>query len=119
MYKIVTRQLLLETRGITHKTLRAVQAAGGAGAAHNLLKHDARQLLLETRGITHKTLRAVQAAGGAGAAHNLLKHDARYLALVHVPEERDAIIMSYLEELDKKGPPPPPTASEPSRRSKQ
>ncbi|XP_048485698.1 transcription elongation regulator 1-like [Plutella xylostella] len=78
-----------------------------------------RQLLLETRGITHKTLRAVQAAGGAGAAHNLLKHDARYLALEHVPEERDAIIMSYLEELDKKGPPPPPTASEPSRRSKQ
>ncbi|XP_061384877.1 transcription elongation regulator 1-like isoform X2 [Danaus plexippus] len=79
-----------------------------------------RQLLLETRAITHRTLAAVRDGPQAlTALHDTIKHDARYTALEHIPDERQAIIMGYLEELDKKGPPPPPTATEPSRRTKQ
>ncbi|XP_045505950.1 transcription elongation regulator 1-like isoform X2 [Colias croceus] len=78
-----------------------------------------RQLLLETRSVTHRTLAAVRDSPAAlTAVHDALRGDARYTALEHVPEEREQIIMSYLEELDKKGPPPPPTATEPSRRAK-
>uniref|UniRef100_A0A2A4K6J8 Transcription elongation regulator 1 n=1 Tax=Heliothis virescens TaxID=7102 RepID=A0A2A4K6J8_HELVI len=79
-----------------------------------------RQLLLETRSITHKSLAAVRDNPSA-LQHVLdaLKHDARYTALDHIPEERQQILTSYLEELEKKGPPPPPTATEPSRRAKQ
>ncbi|CAH1641939.1 unnamed protein product [Spodoptera littoralis] len=79
-----------------------------------------RQLLQETRSITHKSLAAVKDNPNA-LQHVLdaLKHDARYTALDHIPEERQAILTSYLEELEKKGPPPPPTATEPSRRAKQ
>ncbi|KAJ0169735.1 hypothetical protein K1T71_014341 [Dendrolimus kikuchii] len=79
-----------------------------------------RQLLLETRAITHKTLAAVKDNPNAMAQlQETLKHDARYLALDHIHEERQSMIMSYLEEMEKKGPPPPPTATEPTRRSKQ
>lgn len=79
-----------------------------------------RQLLQETRSITHKSLAAVKDNPNA-LQHVLdaLKQDARYTALDHIPEERQAILTSYLEELEKKGPPPPPTATEPSRRAKQ
>ncbi|PZC71207.1 hypothetical protein B5X24_HaOG213919 [Helicoverpa armigera] len=79
-----------------------------------------RQLLLETRSITHKSLAAIKDNPSA-LQHVLdaLKHDARYTALDHIPEERQQILTSYLEELEKKGPPPPPTATEPSRRAKQ
>lgn len=47
----------------------------------------------------------------------ILKNDKRYLVLDCIPEERTQLIVAYLEELDKRGPPPPPTASEPGRRS--
>ena len=40
----------------------------------------------------------------------------RYHVLEPVAEERTEMIMSYLEELEARGPPPPPTATEPSRR---
>ena len=42
--------------------------------------------------------------------------DARYLFLDSAPEERQKILMAYVADLDKRGPPPPPTATEPSRR---
>ncbi|GBP27172.1 Transcription elongation regulator 1 [Eumeta japonica] len=78
-----------------------------------------RQLLQETRSVTHKTRAAVKDNPAAlQQLHDALKADARYTALEHIPEEREQIIMSYLEELEKKGPPPPPTATEPTRRSK-
>ncbi|XP_052745903.1 transcription elongation regulator 1 isoform X3 [Bicyclus anynana] len=79
-----------------------------------------RQLLQETRSITHRSMAAVRDSPAAMTSlQDTLKHDARYTALEHIPEERQQIISSYLEELEKKGPPPPPTATEPSRRSKQ
>lgn len=47
----------------------------------------------------------------------VLQNDKRYLVLDCVPEERSKLIMFYIEDLDRRGPPPPPTASEPTRRS--
>ncbi|XP_050359365.1 transcription elongation regulator 1 isoform X2 [Nymphalis io] len=86
----------------------------------NAAKTALRQLLLETRSITHRSLAAVREGPAAmQTIQDTLKHDARYTALDHITEERQQIIMSYLEELEKKGPPPPPTATEPSRRAKQ
>jgi len=46
----------------------------------------------------------------------VLENDKRFLVLDCVPDERRKILMAYVEDLDRKGPPPPPTASEPSRR---
>ena len=46
----------------------------------------------------------------------ILKKDKRYLILDYMPDERTRLLRTYLEELEKRGPPPPPTASEPSRR---
>lgn len=40
----------------------------------------------------------------------------RYLVLDHMVQERTQILMAYLEDLHKRGPPPPPTASESTRR---
>ncbi|KAK7508465.1 hypothetical protein BaRGS_00000031 [Batillaria attramentaria] len=52
-----------------------------------------------------------------GDIEKILENDKRYLTLECVAEERGKILMQYIEDLDRKGPPPPPTASEPSRRS--
>jgi transcription elongation regulator 1 len=46
----------------------------------------------------------------------VLSNDKRYLDLESFKEERDEIIMDYLEEVARRGPPPPPTATEPTRR---
>ncbi|KAG7298415.1 hypothetical protein JYU34_018040 [Plutella xylostella] len=43
--------------------------------------------------------------------HALLMHDPRYQALNDLPVQREQIIMTYLEELQRKGPPPLPTIS--------
>ena len=45
------------------------------------------------------------------------QNDKRYLNLEPVAEERKKILMGYIDDLDKKGVPPPPTATEPSRRN--
>ena len=47
-----------------------------------------------------------------------LQKDKRYLILECVPEERNRLLNSYIDELFRTGPPPPPTASAPSNRSK-
>lgn len=47
----------------------------------------------------------------------ILQNDKRYLVLDCMPDERDKLIMAYVEELERRGPPPPPTAFEPARRS--
>jgi len=48
----------------------------------------------------------------------LLSKDKRYLLLESMPDERHRLIVEFLDDLERKGPPPPPTASEPSRRLK-
>ena len=40
----------------------------------------------------------------------------RYHVMEPLNDDRADILMSYLEELERRGPPPPPTASEPGRR---
>lgn len=40
----------------------------------------------------------------------------RFLVLEHIATERSQMLMNYLEDLYKRGPPPPPTASESTRR---
>uniref|UniRef100_A0A1B6DZ77 FF domain-containing protein n=2 Tax=Clastoptera arizonana TaxID=38151 RepID=A0A1B6DZ77_9HEMI len=82
-------------------------------------KADIQELLQETKLITHKSLSTVQENESTmKELEEILKKDRRYLVLDHIPDERTELVMSYLEELEKRGPPPPPTASEPSRRSK-
>ena len=49
---------------------------------------------------------------------SLLAKDKRYLQLEGMADERHRLLLEYLDDLERKGPPPPPTASEPSRRLK-
>lgn len=77
-----------------------------------------KELLQETKLITHKSLQTLR----ENQAHmqeieDILKNDKRYLVIDHIPQERTQLILNYLEELDRRGPPPPPTASEPNRRT--
>lgn len=46
-----------------------------------------------------------------------LQKDKRYLILDCVPNERKDMLIEYIDQAARSGPPPPPTASEPSRRS--
>ncbi|KAJ8921975.1 hypothetical protein NQ315_008612 [Exocentrus adspersus] len=77
-----------------------------------------KELLQETKLITHKSLHNLRENQALmQEIEDILKNDKRYLVLDHIPEERTQLILNYLEELDRRGPPPPPTASEPNRRS--
>jgi len=71
----------------------------------------------ETKLINHKSLKLVQEnEQHIREIEEILKKDRRYLVLDYMPDERTKLIVTYLEDLDKRGPPPPPTASEPTRR---
>lgn len=76
-----------------------------------------RQLLQETKSITHESLQRIADSGQhMKDILEVLRKDSRYLRLDSVPEEREQLIVMHLEELDKRGPPPPPTATDPARR---
>merc|ERR1739838_771390 len=77
-----------------------------------------RQLLVETKFVTDKSLALVRDkdSGHLPEIEELLKKDNRYLDMDVIPEDRKSILFTYMEELEKRGPPPPPTASEPTRR---
>lgn len=77
-----------------------------------------KELLQETKLITHKSLTTLREnQTHMQEIEEILKNDKRYLVLDHIPQERTQLILNYLEELDRRGPPPPPTASEPARRT--
>ncbi|XP_077360828.1 transcription elongation regulator 1-like isoform X2 [Festucalex cinctus] len=81
-------------------------------------KADFRTLLKETKFITYKSWKLMQESEQhLKDVEKILQNDKRYLVLECVPTERRKVIMSYIEDLDRRGPPPPPTASEPTRRS--
>uniref|UniRef100_A0A8C9V5R3 Transcription elongation regulator 1 n=1 Tax=Scleropages formosus TaxID=113540 RepID=A0A8C9V5R3_SCLFO len=81
-------------------------------------KADFRTLLKETKFITYRSRKLIQESDQhLKDIEKILQNDKRYLVLDCVPEERRKLIMSYIEDLDRRGPPPPPTASEPTRRS--
>lgn len=76
-----------------------------------------RELLLECKLITHKSFEIVEEnQNHLKEIETILKNDKRYLVLNHIEYERRQMIMTYLEDLFKRGPPPPPTASESTRR---
>ncbi|KAL5022911.1 hypothetical protein ScPMuIL_002066 [Solemya velum] len=81
-------------------------------------KADFRELLKETKLITYRSKKMLEESD----AHykdieKILQNDKRFLELECVSDERKKILYAYIDDLDRKGPPPPPTASEPSRRS--
>ncbi|KAJ8276256.1 hypothetical protein COCON_G00080080 [Conger conger] len=81
-------------------------------------KADFRTLLKETKFITYRSRKLIQESDQhLKDVEKVLQNDKRYLVLGCVPDERRKLIMSYIEDLDRRGPPPPPTASEPTRRS--
>uniref|UniRef100_A0A8C9SBK5 Transcription elongation regulator 1 n=1 Tax=Scleropages formosus TaxID=113540 RepID=A0A8C9SBK5_SCLFO len=81
-------------------------------------KADFRTLLKETKFITYRSRKLIQESEQhLRDIEKILQNDKRYLVLDCVPEERQKLIMSYIEDLERRGPPPPPTASEPTRRS--
>merc|ERR1712130_864350 len=77
-----------------------------------------RQLLMETKLITHKSLQMIKDKEGnhMEEIEEVLCKDSRYHVMEPLNNDRADILMSYLEELERRGPPPPPTASEPTRR---
>uniref|UniRef100_A0A915KH10 Transcription elongation regulator 1 n=1 Tax=Romanomermis culicivorax TaxID=13658 RepID=A0A915KH10_ROMCU len=80
-------------------------------------KNEFKELLKETKIITFKSKQMIQ----ENEQHlkdilSVLENDKRYLVLECTPDEREKLLETYLDELDKRGPPPPPTATEPSRR---
>ncbi|KAI5706111.1 hypothetical protein M8J75_004936 [Diaphorina citri] len=80
-------------------------------------KAEFRELLQETKLISHKSLGLLhENENYLSEIEEILRNDKRFLSLEHIPEERTQIILTYLDELEKRGPPPPPTASEPNRR---
>lgn len=81
-------------------------------------KADFRTLLKETKFITYKSRKLMhESEQHLSDLEKILQKDKRYLVLECVPDERHKLLMSYVEELDRRGPPPPPTAFEPARRS--
>ncbi|CAL9685296.1 unnamed protein product [Knipowitschia caucasica] len=80
-------------------------------------KADFRTLLKETKFITYRSRRLIQESEQhLKDVEKILQNDKRYHVLECVPDERRKLIMFYIEDLDRRGPPPPPTASEPTRR---
>ncbi|XP_002137702.3 transcription elongation regulator 1 isoform X4 [Drosophila pseudoobscura] len=78
-----------------------------------------RELLQECKFITHKSSDLIKEnANHLKEIQDILKNDKRYLVLDHLEEERNVIVVGFVEELNKRGPPPPPTASESTRRNK-
>jgi transcription elongation regulator 1 len=77
-----------------------------------------RELLKETKLLDYKTKsRIEESEQNMKDLVEILKNDKRYLILEPLSKDRKEILMDYIEDLAKRGPPPPPTASEPSRRS--
>lgn len=81
-------------------------------------RQDYRQLLQETKLITHKSLQMIKDKEGnhMEEIEEVLCKDSRYHVMEPLNDDRADILMSYLEDLERRGPPPPPTASEPTRR---
>jgi len=83
-------------------------------------KADFRQLLKETHLINYRTKENMENHHKhLKEITDVLKNDKRYLVLDCVENERHKMLLNFIDELHRKGPPPPPTASAPSNRSKR
>ncbi|CAD5213148.1 unnamed protein product [Bursaphelenchus okinawaensis] len=77
-------------------------------------------LLRETKIITYQSQKMIQ----ENEQHlkdilAVLENDKRYLILNEEPDKRERLLEKYLTELDRKGPPPPPTATDGDRRNRK
>ena len=81
-------------------------------------RNEYKQLLVETKLISHKSLQMIKDKEGnhMEEIEEVLSKDSRYHVLEVLNDDRADLLMAYLEDLERKGPPPPPTASEPNRR---
>jgi len=81
-------------------------------------RNEYKQLLMETKLISHKSLQMIKDKEGnhMEEIEEILSKDSRYHVLEVLNDDRADILMEYLDELERRGPPPPPTASEPNRR---
>lgn len=83
-----------------------------------LAKNQFKELLKETKIITYKSKKMIEdSEQHLQDIVAILQNDKRYLILDCIEDERRHLLMSYIDDLDRKGPPPPPTASEPVRRT--
>ncbi|GFY56020.1 transcription elongation regulator 1 [Trichonephila inaurata madagascariensis] len=76
-------------------------------------KADFRELLKETKMITYKSRKLIEETDHLTRIEKVLQNDRRYLVLHCMDDERTDLLMSYLETLERKG--PPHIASEPIR----
>jgi len=74
-------------------------------------------LLQETKVITYRSLEQIKEKDGnhMEEIEEILCKDSRYHVMEPLNDDRADILMAYLEELERRGIPPPPTATEPSR----
>lgn len=80
-----------------------------------------KSLLKESKLITHKSKTMISESDmHLRDIKEILKNDLRWLVLDSLADSRERILMDYIEDLHKRGPPPPPTATEPldSRRKR-
>jgi transcription elongation regulator 1 len=83
------------------------------------IKNDYRELLMETKMLNYKS--KVQVSENPGMLKDIvsmLSNDKRYHEMDSMADERSRLLLDFMDELERKGPPPPPTASEPARRNK-
>lgn len=83
----------------------------------SIAKSDFKELLKETKLLTHKTKKMIEES----EQHlqdiiSILQNDKRYLILENFADDRRQILINYIAELYRLGPPKPITASEPSRK---
>merc|ERR1712241_898559 len=84
----------------------------------DIAREEYKQLLMETKLITHKSLQMIKDKEGnhMEEIEEVLCKDSRYHVMEPLNDDRADILMSYLEELERRGPPPPPTATDGGRR---
>lgn len=82
-----------------------------------LAKSDFKDLLKETKLLTHKTKKMIEdSEQHLQDIISVLQNDKRYLILENFADDRRQILINYIAELHRLGPPKPITASEPSRK---
>jgi len=83
-------------------------------------RNEFRELLRETKLITYKSRKLLDESYSHWKdIKEVLKKDKRYHIMSTLADERDRLIQSYIDDLDKRGPPPPPTATNPAARYKK
>lgn len=85
-----------------------------------IAKNEFKDFLKETKILTYKSKKLIEESDQhLQDIIAVLQNDQRYLVLDCVEDERREILMAYVDDLERKGPPPPPTASEPARSKAQ